>query len=152
MRLETVKLVVGDSNTWTNFRSSIEPLYYFDCMINGSQMDDSSPPKITNKHCQLLSNLITWRLDESKKDITDRISPYIINTFATFCDRKKSIFINLCFVDKWFAKIKDLIFTSSESTKYLLSNGIFRLFPNIEMCLYTYEYHFATYWRLINPK
>ena len=130
MRLETVmEPLIGGVKNYDTF---IRPLYFFDCMINGSQMDNASPPKITQKHHDILYSLIQNEYDD--------IDQYILDTFQAFCDRKKRIIINLFYIHRWFAKLRDLITCSniSWSKRNLLSSIIFTLFSNVtEIVIYT---------------
>eukprot|EP01084_Bolivina_argentea_P234299 394456_1 len=78
MRLQTITIIT----TKQNYEIFFTALYYLDCMLNGSEMDATSPPKIKKKQKRILDKLIKHKLptidpDHEKNDYDE----YVNKTF-----------------------------------------------------------------------
>eukprot|EP01083_Nonionella_stella_P156304 506055_1 len=92
------------------FKSSFEPLFWYDCMVTGVSVRKHKPRiegKRAHEQIETLDHLISWRLGrvQRRKDI----DPYIYDTFKTFTNHKKQIIINLYQIHNYFEKLRNLV-------------------------------------------
>eukprot|EP01084_Bolivina_argentea_P102153 183054_1 len=121
MRVSTVRII----KTNTNYELFIKPLYYLDCMVNGTEMDPNDPPNITSKDHTILSRLIKHEITNQTKNIYEE---YVHNTFKVWCNQKTRIIIDLFYLHTSFFALKQLII----SDENLINSDILKLFKNID--------------------
>merc|ERR1712232_109357 len=85
IKVESIKVL----STNENFHDYFKPLFYFDCMCSGNQMNDNIIEDITDEHHLVLSNLIKDRL--SINNFVSKYHKYIKNTFHAFTANKQQI-------------------------------------------------------------
>eukprot|EP01084_Bolivina_argentea_P266660 452360_1 len=140
IRVETIIRV----DTKQNFIHVFKPLFCFDSIINGSDMDGNKLLKTLNKNdIILLKHLVNYSLD---KTFDIRYDKYIYQTWKTFTQHKKIIIINsYMLVNYKFPKeilsllMYDLV--ESKEGKICGNTNIFQplilsLFPNIEKIIF----------------
>merc|ERR1712129_178279 len=100
-------------------------LFYFDAMLNGTTMHQTTNQSITNRDFFILQRLIEHRLDIKK----NRFNAYINKTFSLFCKQKRQIILNLHQISVHFVKLRDLVFRTNSN---LFDKILFDLFVNLE--------------------
>ena len=129
-------------------------------MLNGSNMDGMRVDSIKQIDIEILAILMDNILNMNnglKQDYIDVvfpykwkrngrydswIDPYIIDTFRLFCGKKKTLVINLDYVERFFSKICDFVVDgvdkqhdvsfSDNPFDNLFRPELFRLFVNVE--------------------
>eukprot|EP01084_Bolivina_argentea_P295139 508044_1 len=128
MAIESIRI----KRTNETFAEFFQPLYYFDCMINGTAMDSSRPPNIRKKHYNILSKLIKNKIGIINDENNYIFHEYITSTFDIFCSTKNRVIINLYHMNTWFSELRNLIlFSLPSQKKNLFSETILKLFPNL---------------------
>ena len=94
-----------------NYEVFIKALFFMDCMVNGTDMDSSRRPMVTDVEKQILQNLVTWKLGKNKnKKMGDLEYPqYIIDSFVAFCNHKRQLMINLRWMELFGEELADLL-------------------------------------------
>eukprot|EP01084_Bolivina_argentea_P012780 23922_1 len=100
MKLETIIIVDGSRNYGTLFK----PLWYFDCMISGTDMK-TAKMNITEKHFKLLGKLINHKLDI----VQNSCDSYMNDTFLAFTNSKTEVIFNLHHMNVYFKKLNELV-------------------------------------------
>eukprot|EP01084_Bolivina_argentea_P139261 244998_1 len=130
-----------------NYGLFFQPLYYFDCMVNGSVFSYQTAPchviKNVDKCYTVLQNLIHHKL--AIHGFTNQYPSYINNTFESFINSKTQIILNLMEFQTSFGKLKDLLIhkmslnaTQATSETNLCKITVFRLFKNAKnIIIYT---------------
>eukprot|EP01084_Bolivina_argentea_P138359 243600_1 len=133
IRIESIKII----ETLQNFHSFMHALYVLDCMVNGASLAKDGF-KINKKDITIIKML-------QNKD--ERIDKYVVNTFAFFCNMKKQVIINLCYLHRYFQKKKaskliihslqetgnNEVFSMHETSSVnLLNQEVFYIFGNVE--------------------
>ena len=96
---------IRNINTNENFQNFFEPLYYFDCMVNGTDFGEENTPKITKKHKQILQRLIDHKLG-----IKENASmKYIKDTFEGFVSHKTELIFNLDNISEYLYELASII-------------------------------------------
>ncbi len=160
IRVEAVRIIESGDN----FKNFFKPLFYFDCMINGSDMERIND--CTESDYQVLDELIKHELGVS---MVGEYHSYIYDCFHIFCQNKKTVCINLYYLDKYFNEkiqidyneqcaMTDLfMFAVSKkgnneqqfNNNNLFRPSFFRLFPNVKQIIYytdnDYNFSFAVF-------
>ena len=112
---------------YKNYAEYLRPLYYFDCMLSGSEMPVAV--KITTKDIEIIKKLIYG---------SDDIEEYIKDSFTAFCQQKTKIIINLLYITN-LAAFADLLYNIDELI--IFNEDIFTLFNNLkEVIIYCDQY------------
>ena len=96
--------------TRQNFLRFIKPLYLFDCMLSGMEMNRNNKPEIESKDLVILDKLIKHKLFIG--NFINKYPKYINTTFDAFANHKTQIVLNLHFLDVFFSKMVSLITTN----------------------------------------
>eukprot|EP01084_Bolivina_argentea_P249492 417675_1 len=117
--------------TQENFYSFFRAFYYFDCMLDGTDMSWKKRKELSKKYDpkgeirNTISGLIKHKL--KWKEFTNSYPKYINCTFQAFVEHKKQIVINLHFIHKYFDSIRNFILKRN-----LLKSIVFELFINVQ--------------------
>ena len=107
---------IRDIKTTQNFGFFIKPMFFLDCMVNGTDMDSSNRPKISERDKKILENLIAWKLRKIDKI---EYPQYIIDSFIAFCNHKQRLMINLRWMELFWEKLTHLfLFKTSKINDY----------------------------------
>eukprot|EP01084_Bolivina_argentea_P300022 517223_1 len=114
-------------HTKQNFQQLIRALYYFDSMLNGTNINTTH---ISDTNYMVLDHFIRDQLQID--GFKNKYPKYINDTFSAFTNHKRQLIINLHDIntDK-FKNMWKLIMNSSKNKSTLLKHVIFHLFPNV---------------------
>ena len=81
IKLNSVRFI----KTAENFGGIFEPLYYFDCMLNGIRIGSKRAENITKQFVEILFKLIEAKLNNLTQN---KLSKYIMNAVIAYCNHK----------------------------------------------------------------
>ena len=124
IRIESIIIV----ESCKNFAVYLKPLYFFDCMISGSDM--AVQCDIKKQDIKIMKKLI--------KNAAG-IEQYIKDSFNAFCAQRKRVVINLLCLAK-FGSFVELLYII-EKDQIVFNTDVFCLFKNIkDIVIYCNEY------------
>eukprot|EP01084_Bolivina_argentea_P227199 383739_1 len=128
MRVETVKI----QRTKQNFVKIIRPLFYLDCMINGTWMDEEfKAESISKEDHTYLDNLIKYHLNSDT--MKNPYPMYTHNVFESFCYKKTQVVINL---DELHNNLQVLCDIVIDPITNLFKDVLYDLFESLEKIIY----------------
>eukprot|EP01084_Bolivina_argentea_P003037 5667_1 len=101
IRIETIRNIF----TRENFVQYFKPLWYFDCMVTGTQLNDDIVEQISKKDYVVVKTLIQNKLEDAKHDYPQ----YITDTFEAFTNHKKQIVFNPYLIQHGLGELQNLI-------------------------------------------
>ena len=123
IRLSTLKIIkrADKDDKYNRFCSA---LYFFDCMVTGSTMNNMVP----SRHKVLISTLIEYKLHRVRGELMGKWDrQYIENVFDAFCEHKRQIVLNLYQLNTYFHALKDLVIYTRKNGQIVYGkNNIFR--------------------------
>eukprot|EP01084_Bolivina_argentea_P241414 405280_1 len=129
--------------TKRNYENFCKPLFYFDCMIKGTALDDIEI-NVTKHYYGMLEHLIKHKLKTN--GFINKYDEYINSVFDAITNHYTQIVVNLYQLHTHLSSIKDLLIYS-QSTKIskakvnLIKEQIFMLFKNMKtIIVYTTKY------------
>eukprot|EP01084_Bolivina_argentea_P281198 481082_1 len=145
MKLESIITLHPDNPQ--NFQSLTEALFYFDCMLNGTWMDEYfDPTSISNLHHTVLNEMIKKKLDDKYEN---KLPEYMNNVFWIFCYKKTQIVFNLDQIDRKLNALMDLIIEKIDANNFIPKKRLYNLFRNVNsFVLYTTNNNGAKEYRL----
>eukprot|EP01084_Bolivina_argentea_P234777 395229_1 len=117
VRIESLIIMKNQYNYETFFHA----LFWFDCMLSGSDMKDCDD-HVSAVDENIISSLIEDQLGMKRNS---DIHEYIYDTFCLFCVQKTLITINIHYIKLYFIKMYHLLQIN------MFRNLIFNIFPNI---------------------
>ena len=137
-----------------NFSVFFKALFYFDSMLNGSDMSTDDKKEVKNHVIiwKILEKLIGHKLKWQKNTFPE----YINKTFDAFCNPKREITFNLHSLNTYFRELKDMILGFNSN---LFKDLVFKLFKNLRRVVIlstnlrpyiTYEFNLSALFRLLD--
>ena len=96
-----------------NFAAYFRPLYYFDCMLSGSEMTDIVATKKRDV------KIMKWLISKN-----DKVEEYVQKSFEAFCQQKSQIIINLLYT-KNLALFAELLYDINDENLVVFNQSIF---------------------------
>eukprot|EP01084_Bolivina_argentea_P249834 418378_1 len=116
---------VRNLETRIDYRNILHALFYFDSMLNGSEMQTDAENKISIRDVDIIEKLIKHKM----RRYTNRYDAYINKTFELFCAQRRQIAFNLHQMDTCFYKFRFLMFKEGSNLPKFM---VFRLFKNLD--------------------